>query len=127
MKEFVGSVVAISAAVAIGIAAAPPAASEDAAVHVLNRVAFGPRPGEVDRVRSLGTERYIDEQLHPERIPDRDADARTAGLETVRMSSRELSEQIERPIIEARRQRKQGGDADAAAAPPPMQQRANLP
>jgi uncharacterized protein (DUF1800 family) len=36
--------------------------------HVLNRVAFGPRPGDVERVRRIGVDAYIDEQLHPERI-----------------------------------------------------------
>jgi uncharacterized protein (DUF1800 family) len=41
------------------------------AEHVLNRLAFGPRPGEVARVQSLGVDRWIDEQLHPELIDDR--------------------------------------------------------
>ena len=40
-------------------------------VHVLNRIAFGPRPGDVERVQALGLQRYIDEQLHPERIRGR--------------------------------------------------------
>ena len=47
-------------------------ANDDRAVsHVLNRVAFGARPGDVERVRAIGIDRYIDLQLHPERIPDR--------------------------------------------------------
>ena len=54
-------------------------------LHVLNRIGFGARPGDVDRVRQIGLAAYIDEQLHPERMPDaahggaarrlRDADA----------------------------------------------------
>jgi uncharacterized protein (DUF1800 family) len=39
-----------------------------AASHVLNRIAFGARPGDVERVGAMGIERYIDQQLHPERI-----------------------------------------------------------
>jgi hypothetical protein len=37
-------------------------------VHVLNRLGFGPRPGDIERVRSMGVERYIDEQLSPGNI-----------------------------------------------------------
>jgi uncharacterized protein (DUF1800 family) len=39
-----------------------PAALADAR-HVLNRFAFGPRPGEVERVARGGVERWLDEQL----------------------------------------------------------------
>ncbi len=38
--------------------------------HVLNRLAFGPRPGDVDHVISMGTDHYIQEQLHPEAIEE---------------------------------------------------------
>src|SRR5438445_10049186 len=40
-------------------------------VHVLNRLAFGPRPGDVAKVRAMGVDKWIDLQLHPERIDDR--------------------------------------------------------
>lgn len=39
-------------------------------IQVLNRLAFGPRPGDVLRVRSMGVDAWIDQQLHPERIDD---------------------------------------------------------
>jgi hypothetical protein len=39
------------------------------AVHVLNRMAFGPRRGDVQRVMKMGVDRYIDEQFHPDTIP----------------------------------------------------------
>jgi uncharacterized protein (DUF1800 family) len=38
---------------------------EAAIVHALNRLTFGPRPGDIDRVRSRGLSRWIDEQLTP--------------------------------------------------------------
>src|SRR5579884_3366606 len=38
--------------------------------QVLNRLTFGGRPGDADRVRTLGIENWIDWQLHPEKIPD---------------------------------------------------------
>jgi uncharacterized protein (DUF1800 family) len=57
-------------------------------VHVLNRLAFGPRPGDVERVMHMGVQRWIGEQLHPEAIPLPPAlDARLASLETVNRSA----------------------------------------
>jgi uncharacterized protein (DUF1800 family) len=76
-------------------------------VHVLNRIAFGARPGDVERVQKLGLKRYIDEQLHPERIADADMAARLKDLTTVGLNSREIQETYERPAMEARRERKQ--------------------
>ena len=64
------ALVVVSALVAAG-AGAPRAArleaDERTALHVLNRMTFGPRPGDVARVQQMGVERFIDEQLHPER------------------------------------------------------------
>src|SRR5437588_6089668 len=67
----------------------PPAAPKDdkAIVHALNRLAFGPRPGDVTAIREMGLARYIDRQLHPEKIADPAVDARLAGLTTIGMSS----------------------------------------
>jgi uncharacterized protein (DUF1800 family) len=76
-------------------------------VHVLNRIAFGARPGDVERVQKLGLKRYIDEQLHPERIADADMAGRLKDLTTVGLSSREIQEMYERPAMQARRERKQ--------------------
>src|SRR5690348_9524715 len=48
----------------------PPLAPRDSAFHVLNRLAYGPRPGEVDRVAAEGVTRWIDRQLSPRDIED---------------------------------------------------------
>ncbi|HMF93831.1 MAG TPA: DUF1800 domain-containing protein [Vicinamibacterales bacterium] len=120
------------AVLAIGVATptAGPAQTDAAvAVHVLNRIAFGPRPGDVERVQAIGLDRYIDEQLHPERIADRAMAARLADLTTVRLSEQEIVNTIEVPQMEARRAQKQaaaGGDPNGAPPPRnPMQQRAS--
>src|SRR5436190_21907167 len=91
--------------------AARPAINNDAktAAHVLNRVAFGLRPGDVEKIRTIGIDRYIDEQLHPERIPDSALAPRLAGLASITMSSREIAEKYEQPLMEARRQRAANG------------------
>lgn len=44
------------------------AASDEQIVHVLNRLTMGARPGDIERVRSLGVQKFIDAQLHPETI-----------------------------------------------------------
>ncbi len=44
-------------------------ATDAEALHVLNRLAFGPRPGDIERVMKMGVDAYVDEQLHPETIP----------------------------------------------------------
>jgi uncharacterized protein (DUF1800 family) len=40
------------------------------AVHVLRRLTFGPRPGDLQQIRKLGVQKWIDLQLHPDRIPE---------------------------------------------------------
>jgi len=67
---------------------AAPLAPEQQVVHVLNRLAFGPRPGDVERVRRIGVQQYIDEQLHPETIPlPAGLSARLDALETPKRSA----------------------------------------
>ena len=103
-------IIALGAAVAAALShagAAGPAAEDRTVVHVLNRVAFGARPGDVERIRQLGIRQYIDAQLNPDRIPDSLLNPRVAHLQTVGLSSREISERFEQPLIEARRERKQ--------------------
>src|ERR1051326_5327635 len=39
-------------------------------VHALGRLTFGPRPGDVESVRKIGLKKWIDLQLHPERIKE---------------------------------------------------------
>src|SRR2546422_1504131 len=49
---------------------APSLTPHDSALHVLNRLAYGPRPGEVDRVAADGVMRWIDRQLSPGKLDD---------------------------------------------------------
>ena len=112
----------------LGSSASEPARSDAAIVHVLNRVAFGPRGGDVERVRAIGVERYIEQQLYPDRVPDRAMAARLDGLSSLGMSSRQIAETYERPLMEARRERKldaQGSEGDKLRMPDPVQQKAN--
>lgn len=61
------------------------------ALHVLNRLAYGPRPGDVERVMAMGVERYIAEQLSPEEIPDRQLELRLREFELMSVSTTDLA------------------------------------
>jgi uncharacterized protein (DUF1800 family) len=61
------------------------------ALHALNRLTFGPRPGDVQQVVAMGVDRWIDLQLHPENIDDSTLDSRLEPFRTLRMSDREIA------------------------------------
>ncbi len=60
------------------------------AIHALNRLTFGPRPGDVDRVISIGVDKWIDQQLHPDKIDDSALSARLESLLTLNMNTQEI-------------------------------------
>jgi uncharacterized protein (DUF1800 family) len=62
------------------------------AVHALNRLTFGPRPGDMQQVMAMGVDRWIDLQLHLEKIADIDVEAHLESLRTLRMSTKEILE-----------------------------------
>jgi uncharacterized protein (DUF1800 family) len=64
------------------------------AVQALNRLTFGPRPGDVQQVTAMGVDHWIDLQLHPEKIPDSAVESRLAPFRTLRMSSKEIVEEF---------------------------------
>jgi uncharacterized protein (DUF1800 family) len=76
-----------------------PAASEtmpmDAhkrAIHALNRLTFGPRPGDVERVTQMGVDKWIELELHPDKIDNSALDARLVPFRTLRMGTKEIVE-----------------------------------
>jgi len=89
-----GCALALLARPARGLSPAPHAASEDVrlARHVLNRVAYGPRPGEVARVCASGVDTYLETQLNPENIDDSACARHIRRLETLRCPAGELFE-----------------------------------
>ncbi|HKM86115.1 MAG TPA: DUF1800 domain-containing protein [Terriglobales bacterium] len=60
------------------------------AVHALNRLTFGPRPGDLDRVTRMGVDKWIELELHPSKIDDSALDARLAPFRTLRMGTKEI-------------------------------------
>jgi len=83
------------------------------AVHALNRLTFGPRPGDIHRVMAMGVDKWIAEQLHPERIDDSALEARLAPFRTLRMDTREIVENFPSPqLIKAIADGKRGLPSD---------------
>src|ERR1700726_535201 len=79
------------------IASRPDDNGQRRALHALNRLTFGPRPGDVQRVMAMGVEQWIDLQLHPRKIDDSALDARLDPLRTLRMSTNEIAEDFPDP------------------------------
>jgi uncharacterized protein (DUF1800 family) len=84
------SVDSLSGAVGRAVAGYRELTAREQATHVLNRLAFGPRPGDVDRVAAMGVDRWIEQQLRPERVPDQEAERLMAAFPAMRQSAGEL-------------------------------------
>lgn len=84
--------------------AVPEKADAATVLHVLNRIGFGPRPGDVARVQAMGLAAYIDQQLQPERLSQEALRARLADFSTLTMTSEQLAEKYYVPAIQARRE-----------------------
>src|SRR4029077_1657433 len=61
--------------------------ADEAILHALNRLAYGPRPGDVERVRQMGLAKWIEQQLNPNSIDDKAVEARLQDYPTLRLSS----------------------------------------
>ena len=75
-----------------------------AILHALNRLGYGPRPGDVERVRQMGLGKWIEQQLHPEAIDDSALNERLAKFPTLGMSSGKLLNEFPRPAAAAKRE-----------------------
>jgi uncharacterized protein (DUF1800 family) len=81
----------IAAVVAYAKKQKPPTTDQrQSALHALDRLTFGPRPGEVDAVLAVGVDKWIDQQLQPERIDDSAMQTRLADYRTLQMSTHEM-------------------------------------
>ena len=91
--------------------------------HALSRLAFGPRPGDVDRIARRGLGAWIDEQLAPARGTDERLAARLALLTTLSLDSATIATEYFQPAREERRRRQ----AAATTAENPDMSNSNTP
>jgi uncharacterized protein (DUF1800 family) len=71
--------------------------ADEAIMHALNRLAYGPRPGDVERVRQMGLSKWIDQQLNPNSIDDKALDARLENYPTLKLTTAKLIEDYPQP------------------------------
>jgi uncharacterized protein (DUF1800 family) len=70
--------------------AAQAMAEQERAAHALNRLTFGPRPGDLERVEAIGVKKWIEMQLNPEQIDDSLLEARLQSFPGMRLSQQDL-------------------------------------
>jgi uncharacterized protein (DUF1800 family) len=71
-------------------AAVKPLTEDQKILHVLNRLGFGARHGDVERVKAMGLQKYIDQQLNPGSIDDSAAEAKVKNLDVFGLSTSEI-------------------------------------
>src|SRR6202790_2466545 len=92
---------------------------DEAILHAMNRLAYGPRPGDVERVRQMGLAKWIDQQLASNSINDQALNARLENLPTLSMSSAQLIEEYPQPKQAAVQAAKRADAATTASPAPP--------
>ncbi len=92
-----------------------PLTEDQRIVHVLNRLGFGTRPGDVERVKAVGLQKYIEQQLNPAAIDDAAADSKVQNFEIFDMSTAEIFAKYPNPGALLRQL--EGGRAAQANAP----------
>ncbi len=80
-------------------------------IHVINRLSFGAAPGDVEKVREIGIDKYIQQQLTPESIPEPESLKNQLQLETLRLTPAQLYSQysvnrLPKPTPEMRKERR---------------------
>ncbi len=99
--------IAVSGAVAAVLAGTPAGddfqrklRKDELILHALDRLTYGPRPGDVAQVERIGLKKWIDQQLNPERIPESaELHEKLAPLESLRMDTAELMEHYPPPQL----------------------------
>ena len=77
---------------------------DEAIQHALNRLAYGPRPGDVERIKQMGLAKWIDQQLNPNSIDDKAVEARLENLQTLKMSTAKLLSEYPQPKQAAKKE-----------------------
>ncbi|MEE8385745.1 MAG: DUF1800 domain-containing protein, partial [Dehalococcoidia bacterium] len=91
------------------------------ALHALNRLTYGPRPGDVDRLLAMGVDRWIEDQLHPDRIDDAELTEHLAGFDVLGVSTEAMGEMFRAQQRQRREQQRRTADDDTAGSRRPDQ------
>jgi len=80
--------------------------ADEAILHALNRLAYGPRPGDIARIKQVGLAKWIDQQLNPNSINDSAVEARLDIYPTLRMHTPQLLAEYPNPKQAAKQELK---------------------
>lgn len=97
-----------------------PLTEDQKILHVLNRLGFGARPGDVERVKAIGLQKYIEQQLEPSSIPDPVAENKVKNIDVFNMSTAEVFAKYPNPGALLRQLDGQKRGAAPAAVNPNM-------
>src|SRR5258705_4397950 len=100
-------------------------------IQALNRLTFGPRPGDAIKVRAIGLDKWIDQQLHPEGIDDSAIDRFAARYPAINEDQDDLLARYTQQQRERREVKRERADSNMTAADSmvlrqQLQQRGNL-
>jgi uncharacterized protein (DUF1800 family) len=84
--------------------------------HILNRLGFGARPGDIERVKALGLNKYIEQQLNLSATDSPEVAARLRNLEVLNMETAEIFARYPNPGALLRQLEGRGGNNQAAQA-----------
>jgi uncharacterized protein (DUF1800 family) len=86
-------------------------AADQQIIHALNRLTFGPRPGDAQKVRAMGLDKWVDLQLHPERIDDRSLEKFVQRYNILNQDQNDLLREFNIAQRERRQARREAGDS----------------
>src|SRR5258708_9683138 len=85
-------------------------------IHLLNRLTFGPKPGDLERVCKMGAKAFIEEQLNPEGIDNSQCEMELVSYPTLKMSSYELFQAYPPPQFVFKKAKLDGVDPEKLKA-----------
>ena len=81
--------------------------------HLLNRIAFGARPGDAERVLKLGWQKYLEQQLHPEMLADAGLEEKLKAWPELQLTNEQLVRAFPPPNLMNRYLQQRGIDQKA--------------
>jgi len=86
-------------------------AADQQVIHALSRLTFGARPGDVQRIRSIGLDTWVDQQLHPERIADSSIETFLNHYSVLKQDQNDLLREFSEMQRDRRLAKREAGDS----------------